>query len=87
MYVYRDNVLIADSISTVDDVQSLYLTNILPGDYDIRVTRVSGTGLSEQFGLAWSSTAVPEPATIALAIVGGISLLALRRTTRSRLPG
>ena len=84
LYVYRDNQLVADSISAVDDVQSLALTNILAGDYDIRVSRMSGTGLSEQFGLAWSATPVPEPSTLILAALGGLALLACRRHRQSR---
>jgi subtilisin family serine protease len=84
LYVYRDGQLIADSLSRVDDVQALFLTNIAAGDYDIRVTRASGSGASEEFGLAWTATQVPEPSTLALFALGGGALFARRRKKGDR---
>ena len=60
LFVYRDNQLIAQSVSMIDNVEELNLTNLTAGNYDIRVNRTSGIGDSEQFGLAWSAVAVPN---------------------------
>jgi hypothetical protein len=87
LFVYRDNQLIAESVSTRDNVEELYLTNILAGDYDIHVSRISGTGNSEQFGLAWSSIAVPEPGILLLAASAGVLVLGTARRDRARQLG
>lgn len=83
LFVYRNNVLIAKSSSLYDNVEQLTLTNLLAGDYDIRVTRISGN--VEQFGLAWSAVAVPEPATIVSALLGVIFVLAASPRKPSRI--
>ena len=79
LFVYRDNQLIAESISTRDNVEELYLPNISAGDYDIRVNRITGVGDSEQFGLAWTAIAVPEPSAFALAVIAGGALWKFKR--------
>jgi Subtilase family len=87
LQVFRNGSLIAQSISTTDNIEHLWLTNLLAGDYLIRVTRLAvaaSGGLnpvagSEPFALAWSSTAVPEPTTLALLAGAGVMLLRRKR--------
>ena len=44
LFVYRDDQLIAQSVSMIDNVEELNLTNLTAGNYDIRVNRTSGMG-------------------------------------------
>ena len=62
----RDGNVIASSESTIDNVEHIYWSIKDPGKYSLRVTRllVNNSGPDEQYALAWSSTAVPEPATL-----------------------
>ncbi len=64
--ILRDNTLIAQSISSIDNLEHLYLPDIGAGSYTVRVNRLGGGGLDETFGLAWRGVAVPEPAAIGL---------------------
>lgn len=73
--VYFNGTLLAESVSSVDNVEHLYLQNIAEGNYEIRVT---GHALvAEDYAIAWRGIAVPEPA--ALGLLAGFSLLATRR--------
>lgn len=63
------------SLSTVDNVEHLYQTNLGPGQYAIQLS----SDLAWDFGLAWRSTitVIPEPGTGVLVCV--LSLVGLRR--------
>jgi len=66
--------LVAASISTVDNVEQIYLTNLPTAYYEVGV-QFFGQGTStlgansENYGLAWNIT-VPEPSTLLLAGLG-----------------
>lgn len=68
--------LVAESISTVDNVEHLYLTGLATGEYSIAVQGISGT---TDYALAWNITAVPEPSTLAVCFLGLTSLHFRRR--------
>jgi PEP-CTERM motif len=59
---------LAASLSTVDNVEHIYLRNLSAGTYTLAVTSDRNT----QFGVAWNLTAVPEPSSIALVGLIGI---------------
>lgn len=52
---------VAESISSGDNVQMLYLPTLDAGDYSLIFTRLDGGGTDEAYDLAWA--AVPEPGT------------------------
>lgn len=71
----------------VNNVEMIALPSLAPGDYAIRVTSASSSATA--FGLAWGGTlapaAVPEPGTIALLALGGLTLVpAMRRASRRK---
>lgn len=69
--VLRNGVPIAASLSVVDNVEHLNVGIAQPGQYTVRVLGTAVYGGSEKFAVAWF---VPEPASLALAvmaIVGG----------------
>ena len=71
--------LIAQSISTIDNLEHLDLTDLSAGDYTVRVNRLSGGGTNELFALAWNAIAVPEPGSAGmLAALVAISLVRRR---------
>jgi hypothetical protein len=80
--LYRDQTLIAQSISLVDTTEHIFLNAIDTGDYLLRVTRVSGGGTSEDFGLAWFGTAIPEPSAVVMCISLMFLAGARRKLTR-----
>ncbi len=61
LQVFRDGILIAESVSTVDTVEHLSFITDAQGRYTVRVL---GTelfdGVNEVYGLAWSTTTVAE---------------------------
>lgn len=71
--------LIDQSISAVDNFEHIYLTGLLPGSYQLRVSGDRG----DAFGLAWRSrvTAIPEPGTW-LALTGMTAWMVRRRAGR-----
>jgi hypothetical protein len=80
--------LVAESISSVDNLQHLWLTNLTSAYYEIDVS-FSNYNLSSGFapnatayGLAWDF-AVPEPSSLLLTGLGIISLWRLRRGRRA----
>lgn len=81
LQVLLDGVLIAESVSTVDNIEHLSFTTATEGEYTIRVqgTDLFG-GSSEDFGLAWSTSTVPEPGSLVVMTLGG--LLFTRRRNR-----
>jgi hypothetical protein len=73
-------VLLAQSTSTVDNVE--HLEFLIPDEakYTLRVFGQDVAGGPEQFGLAWWSTAiVPEPSSLTLALWACLGWLAWRR--------
>ena len=82
LYLYRDGALVASSTSTVDTLQYIHFLVTQPGDYELRVAQPVDVDSGETYSLAWSSVAVPEPATLVLASLGLLLLPALRRSRR-----
>jgi hypothetical protein len=81
--------LIAESTSPYNNVDHLYFQVPSDGSYAVRVTWVGSTydigGVSPQaddYGLAWSVTAVPEPGTLVVMGLGVAGLL--RRRAKQR---
>ncbi len=72
--LYLNSVEVARSVSNVDNLEHLSISNLDAGFYSLRVIRNSGGGNSEQYGLAWA-TAVPEPGTIALVACVALGLV------------
>ncbi len=68
--------LIDQSVSTVDNVELIYQTNLLPGRY---VWEVSSPTVGANYALAWY-TEVPEPGGLSVGI--GILVILRRRTRR-----
>jgi len=52
--------LVAESRSTVDNVEHLYLPDLAPGDYLLQVEGVAGQR-EEQYGVAWQLRGPPRP--------------------------
>lgn len=62
--------LLGASVSTTDNVELIYLTELASGRYALEVTsNTTGT----DYGLSWT-TVVPEPATTWLFLLGGVAL-------------
>jgi len=88
--VLLDGNLIAESVSTVDNIEHLHLPITQSGQYTIRVSGTTvGGSPSEAFGLAWFGTALSSPGIIPEPASGGwlgailVATLAMRRR-RSR---
>ncbi|HZZ29501.1 MAG TPA: S8 family serine peptidase [Pirellulales bacterium] len=75
--------LVADSISTTDNEQLLEFLLPQSGTVSIQVNDVAIAGAPpiEQYGLAWSIAAVPEPSAIFLAVCGAV-LVGFRKFKR-----
>ncbi len=74
---------LAASLSTVDNVEHIYLKNLVAGKYTLAIT----SNVSTSFGLAWNLVAVPEPNSLALiGIVAWGGLLRRNRTPRGLSP-
>ena len=58
LVLYRDGLVVAQSRSTVDTIEHLHLTDLVPGAYELKVERLAvlNSGDSEPYGLAWHST-------------------------------
>lgn len=67
--------LVGQSVSTVDNVEHLYFPDLAFGDYTIAVQSTSG---SAAYAVAWQVSAVPEPGSLALVLLG-CPLLWVRR--------
>ena len=78
--------IVADSISTFNNVEHLSFDVPADGDYGFRVTWEGllfgdeNEYLAEQYGVAWS--AVPEPSGLGLALLATLSLVGLVRRRR-----
>lgn len=71
------------STSVVDNVEHLYLTNLLAGSYALGVVGSGGFG-DEEYGVSWQAltTAIPEASAPSLFLIAGI-VMALRRQKSS----
>lgn len=78
---FQDSLLDA-SLSTVDNLEYIYLTGLQSGVYTLEITSTSG---ASDFGLAWSGSvsAVPEPATWGLLAASASLLIYRRRRSQS----
>ena len=77
---------LAMSVSSVDNLEHLYFTNLPAAYYEFGVNYANynaapgGTNLTlVTYGVAWSFTAVPEPSTLLLAALGMSVVWRLRR--------
>jgi hypothetical protein len=79
LYLFRNGVLVASSVSNTDTVEHIHFLVDQPGSYSISVSRAAAVDPGETYALAWRST--PEPATLTLAAIGliGLSLFARRQ--------
>jgi hypothetical protein len=74
--------LYSDSVSIVTPVEHLAFTLPVTGTYGIRVRHFGdlfGTLASEEYGLAWWGTAIPEPSSLLLLIIGAAIAVGGRR--------
>lgn len=77
--VYHNGTLIAESISTVDNLEHLSLVTTAAGQYTLSVFGADLFGApSEAFGLAWSTT-IPEPTTLVAMLMAAVPAIQLRR--------
>lgn len=68
--------LLSSSLSTVDNVEHIYLKNLSAGTYTLAIN----SNISTAFGLAWNLVAVPEPTSLMLVgLVATISISFRRR--------
>jgi hypothetical protein len=76
---------IAASLSTIDNVQELYIPDLAPGDYDLAVVKSGSAVVSatDTYALAFAITPVPEPATLRLLTIAFAVLASLRRRSSS----
>jgi hypothetical protein len=66
--VLRDGSPIAQSTSSLDNLEHLNIPIDQQAQYTLRVTGLRIGRVAEQFALAWSAVAVPEPTAMALAL-------------------
>jgi hypothetical protein len=84
LVLFRDGQMVAESISAIDTIQYLHLTNLTPGTYQLNVERLSvpTAGTSEPYGLAWYSsvpwTNVPPTLTSLSASLGAGNMANVR---------
>jgi hypothetical protein len=76
--VLRNGNLVAQSISTVDNVEHLFFEIERSSQYTLRVSGASVFGSAEPFALAWRGVAVPEPTSFLLFALSTIGLFVTR---------
>ena len=76
--------VIAQSRSTLDNVEHLFIPITQQGQYSLRVigTAIVGAG-PEAFSLAWAGIPIPEPATIVMCVAMLAGLCLLKRRVRN----
>jgi hypothetical protein len=79
LQILRDGILVAQSASSVDNVEHLLLPIDAFGRYTLRVLGANVLGGNEKFALAWHGVAVPEPATLMLALLAAAGAIMRRR--------
>jgi hypothetical protein len=77
--ILRNGSLVAQSISSVDNVEHLDFQIDAAAQYTLRVLGANVAGGPEPFALAWRGVAVPEPATILLAVLAAAAIAVGRR--------
>jgi hypothetical protein len=87
LQVLQNGLPIAASVSSVDNVEHLFIPVQQLATYTIRVQGLNVFGGSEAFALAWSGVAVPEPATLALVLAAAGSIGVVQRRRRSHRTG
>lgn len=80
--------IVAASLSTIDNVQEIYVPDLAPGDYDLAVVKSGSAVVSatDTYALAFDFAPVPEPASIWLILAGALTVLASRREWRRWVP-
>jgi len=69
LQIFRNGDLVAQSVSTVDNLEHLRIAVDTTAQYTLRVLGSNVSGAMETFALAWHGVAVPEPANLTLAVV------------------
>lgn len=69
--------LVDQSVSTLENIEHIWQQSLNGGRYAIVLS--SDTATSWDYALAWQTTAIPEPGTMALLLLGGAGLFLLRR--------
>jgi hypothetical protein len=77
--ILRNGVPVAQSTSAVDNVEHLHIGVDRSAQYMLRVSGPSVFAVAEEFALAWYGTAVPEPGSFVLLLMGMFSLVSSRR--------
>jgi hypothetical protein len=84
LYLYRDGVQVASSISSVDTLQYIHFFVSQAGDYQLRIAQPVDVDNGETYSLAWSAVAVPEPGALVLILMGTLLLPSLGKRRRQR---
>jgi Subtilase family len=83
LQILRDGVLLAQSISTKDNVEHLNFLVPDEANYTLRVIGQSVAGGAETYGLAWwGAGLVPEPSSLTLALLAWVGFITWRRQQR-----
>lgn len=67
LYNCADSNLVAESVSYVNNVEHLYVTNLAQGRYDLQVWKAGGSGIVssyEPYAVAWQFAPLPELAAV-----------------------
>ena len=78
LQLLRDGNLVAESVSTLDNVEHLHIDVDPHAEYTLRVLGQQVFGRVESFALAWHAVAVPEPAGLVLAMFAALALCIFR---------
>ncbi|MCG3178494.1 MAG: hypothetical protein BIFFINMI_00822 [Phycisphaerae bacterium] len=80
---YVQGSLIDQSVSTVDNVEHIYLTGLSAGRYEFTLGFANSDFASWDYAVTWdaqlAAVAVPEPATLALLLLGALAAPLARR--------
>ena len=82
LQVLRNGLPVAQSISTIDNVEHLFLSVDQSAQYTLRVFGENILGAGEEFALAWHSVAVPEPASFLLLAIAAVGAFVVCHRSR-----